>query len=209
MMLQAGKGKTLWKINEKHVWVLPLWTALYKLLLTNSREKEDLIPMFDNFIKGRRIAECKFTSKIRTKKHSLGCFALHHHQNDWQGLLLQDLFYQQLWVLTELEFGYPVSLSTCLSMLEQVEDSKGTSSMLFCSSGLVLFYNDRWHLCIQPFHKFTSFVTKQKQEDKDGSMQISIIGNITQEHICSCQECCAQVWGGCCFSWPKKRDFLV
>lgn len=81
---------------------------------------------------------------------------------------------------SELEFCYPVPSSSWLHLLERVEDSKGTSPNHFCSLSLVLLYNDRWRLCVQPLHKYTSFVPKQKQEDKDGSRQISILGNITQ-----------------------------
>lgn len=139
-----------------------------------------------------------------------GCLAHHNYQNDWQGLLLQDLFYHQLWVLTELESGYLVPLSTWLSMLEQVEDFKGISSIHFCSSGLVLFYNDRWHLCIQPLDKFTSFVTKQKQEDKDGSVQISIIGNITQyTHLLKPRMWCSSMKRVLLFLAQEEREFLV
>lgn len=51
---------------------LTLCTALHKLWLTSTKEKEDTISGSDNFIiKAKRTAELNFISKIRAKKHNL------------------------------------------------------------------------------------------------------------------------------------------
>lgn len=160
--------------------------------------------MSDNFIEARRIAELKFTSKIRTKKPPQlwiwGCFARHPRWNDWQDDCGRIRSTIRNVVSTQPEICYPAPSSSWLRLLGQAEDSKDTSSIPFCRLSLVLLYNDRWCLRVQPLHKFTSFVTKQKQEDKDGSMQIGMIGNIAQApHF-------TQVWGGCCYSRPKERQ---
>ena len=69
-----------------------------------------------------------------------------------------------------------------LTWVEQVEDSKGAGFVPFYSASLILFYNDKRHLHIQPFHKF---VTKQKQEDKMDQGK-SIIENRSQGTYFAC-----------------------
>lgn len=76
---------------------------------------------------------------------------------------------------------------------------------------LVLFYSDRWHLHIQPPHKFISSVTKQRQEVKvDQCKSISITENINRgTHFACAKNAMLKYEESVVISGPRREGVSV
>lgn len=132
--------------------------------IANKHKRKEDTTWSDNFIKAQRIAELNLISKIRAEKHTLAlvtqllCPAL---SPEWLTEINCGRVCFTVNRVLQKNSSFAIEHPVQLTWLEQVEDSKGAGFIPFYSASLILFYNDKQHLHIQPFHKFTQSRNKR------------------------------------------------